>query len=58
MTAMLSPRGALLYGESGAWHVWHTLPTGMLRYDFSDEYLAMQFAVSVGSQATPNTDDL
>lgn len=35
------------------WAVWEHLPTGRVLHTFADEYLAMQFAVSVGSTAQP-----
>lgn len=50
----MTPKGALLYGEQGQYIVWETMPTGMYCWQFSDEYLAMQYAVSVGSQVRAN----
>lgn len=50
----MNPRGALLYGEQGPYIVWAVAAIGMHRYTFADEFLAMQFAVSVGSQVQPN----
>ena len=35
------------------WSVWEHTPTGRRLHTFADEYLAMQFAVSVGSTVQP-----
>ena len=35
------------------WAVWEHTPTGQILRTFADEYLAMQFAVSVGSVSKP-----
>lgn len=49
-----APRGALLYGEPGTCHVWEHTTTGRKRWDFDDEYLAMQCAVRLGSVVEAN----
>lgn len=49
-----APRGALLYGEPGTCHVWEHTTTGRKRWDFEDEYMAMQCAVRLGSVVEAN----
>lgn len=50
-------RGALRYGEEGSYHVWEHSNTGRKRWDFNDEYMAMQCAVKLGSVVESNDGD-
>lgn len=46
----MTPKGSLPHGASGDYSVWYFGHTGRVLYTFDDEYLAMQYAVHVGSQ--------
>lgn len=51
----MTPTGALIHGQPGAFGVWHHLPTGRALYIFDDEFLAQRFALSVGSTIHTHT---
>lgn len=40
--------------EVNSWGVWEQMPTGRFFHTFNDEYLAVKFAIRIGSQAIPN----
>jgi hypothetical protein len=51
------PKHALQHGAWGAYCVWEHTGAFQVRWTFADEFLACQFAVSVGSQVEPNVYD-